>query len=92
MGELFAVLIRGFIFLLLFLLARSLWRSLLAGIRSAGNPQSATRKPPRVAAGELVKDPECGTYVPATASITGKVNGETLHFCSPECRDRYQAR
>lgn len=41
------------------------------------------------AAGELVKDPVCGTYVSLDDSITVR-DGETLHhFCSYECRDKF---
>jgi|SRR5271154_474167 len=41
--------------------------------------------------GELKKDPSCGTYISAATSIKEKVGGETLHFCSKECRDKYVA-
>ncbi len=42
-----------------------------------------------IANGELVKDPECGTYVDPEAAISVK-NGEDRHFfCSYECRDAY---
>jgi len=91
MGELIAVLFRGLIFLFLFLLVRSLLRSVFQGFRSA-LPDSTPRRPPAVPTSELKRDPVCGTYVSTAASITGKVNGETVYFCSPECRDRYRAR
>jgi YHS domain-containing protein len=41
--------------------------------------------------GELKKDPVCGTYIAAATSIKEKVGGQTFHFCSPECRDKYVA-
>ena len=41
--------------------------------------------------GELKKDPVCGTYVSAGAAVTKRVKGAVVHFCSPECRDKYQA-
>jgi YHS domain-containing protein len=44
---------------------------------------------PRTA--ELKKDPVCGTYVAADTSIREKVGGQTLHFCSQQCRDKYVA-
>jgi len=31
----------------------------------------------------------CGTYVAPDASLKRIVNGRVLHFCSPECRDKY---
>lgn len=43
----------------------------------------------KVATGEMVKDPECGTYIDAESSITVR-DGETIHrFCSYECRDAF---
>jgi YHS domain-containing protein len=41
--------------------------------------------------GELKKDPVCGTYIAAATSIREKVGGQTFHFCSQECRDKYVA-
>ena len=39
----------------------------------------------KVAAGEMVKDPECGTYV--------SVDGDKVYrFCSYECRDKFLER
>lgn len=50
--------------------------------RPAGTPQQPT-------GGPLKRDPVCGTYVPADNSVRKIVNGETLYFCSPECRNKY---
>ncbi len=41
--------------------------------------------------GELKKDPACGTYIAAATSIKETVGGQTFHFCSQECRDKYVA-
>jgi len=41
--------------------------------------------------GELKKDPVCGTYVAAASSIKETVAGQTIHFCSAQCRDKYVA-
>jgi YHS domain-containing protein len=41
--------------------------------------------------GELKRDPSCGTYISVATSIKEKVGGETFHFCSKECRDKYVA-
>ena len=41
--------------------------------------------------GELKKDPVCGTYIAAATSLQEKVGGQTFHFCSQECRDKYVA-
>jgi YHS domain-containing protein len=40
-------------------------------------------------AGELRKDPVCGTFVPVSTSLKRVVDGETVYFCSADCRDRY---
>jgi YHS domain-containing protein len=42
-------------------------------------------------AGELKKDPCCGTYVAASTSIQETVGSETFYFCSKACRDKYLA-
>lgn len=41
------------------------------------------------AAGELVKDPVCGTYVSLDDSITVRDGDEVYHFCSYDCRDKF---
>jgi len=80
--------------LLLFALIRSVLRELFGSKRPAASRhvQSQPAAPPPVfAGGELKKDPVCGTYVSVGASVTRTVNGELLHFCSKECRDKYRA-
>ena len=43
----------------------------------------------KVASGEMVKDPVCGTYVERDGSIRVR-EGEKVHvFCSYECRDKF---
>jgi YHS domain-containing protein len=70
----------------------------LKGVAEAMKPGSSTAPgaPPRPTnqvplTGELKKDPVCGTYIAAATSIKEKVGGQTLHFCSQECRDKYVA-
>jgi YHS domain-containing protein len=43
----------------------------------------------RAEAGELVKDPICGTYVSLDDSITIRDGEAVHHFCSYECRDKF---
>jgi len=76
--------------LLVFWLVRSALKSLFASLQSGGVPQNRTQPPPVSPGGELKKDPVCGTYVSTAASITQSVNGQVLHFCSKECRDKYR--
>ncbi len=43
----------------------------------------------KVASGEMVKDPTCGTYVEAESSISVRDGEATHRFCSYECRDAF---
>jgi YHS domain-containing protein len=68
----------------------------LKGVAEAMKPSSTAPGPPRSSnqiplTGELKKDPVCGTYIAAATSIQEKVGGQTFHFCSRECRDKYVA-
>ena len=81
--------------LLLVLFVRALIRSIFTGIRSAQSAQSARRSPeqpqPVSSGGELKRDPVCGTYVSTATSLSRKVDGGMVYFCSKECRDNYRA-
>ena len=77
--------------LLVFALLRSFFRSLFPAKREVSRQAPAASQPDVVAGGELKKDPVCGTYVSTGASVTRTVNGQLLHFCSKECRDKYRA-
>jgi YHS domain-containing protein len=77
--------------LLFFLLVRSVIKSIFG---SGGNAprrdvQPMPGPPPVVAGGELKKDPVCGTYVSTSVAVTRNVNGETVYFCSNECRNKF---
>jgi len=77
--------------LLVLFFLRAVLRSVLAAFRAASPPSRSRREPPTVSAGgELKKDPVCGTYVSTATSLTRTINGQVLHFCSPECRDKYR--
>ena len=81
--------------LLILFFLRAVFRSVFAVLRhtnprqaAAGGGGARRRDIPPVS--ELKKDPVCGTYVPAATSLTRTVNGSVVHFCSPECRDKYR--
>jgi len=77
--------------LLVFWFVRSALKSLFAAFHSSSAPPNRVQQPSPVSVGgELKKDPVCGTYVSTAASITDRVNGEVVHFCSAECRDKYR--
>ncbi len=52
---------------------------------------SAARDSGMESAGELRKDPVCGTFVPIATSLRRVVNGEAVYFCSADCRDRFRS-
>jgi hypothetical protein len=47
---------------------------------------------PEVVGGELVRDPQCGTYIPKARALTVGTGAEILYFCSAACRDAYGVR
>ena len=57
--------------------------------------KTALLKPPgpppeKTARGEeMEQDPECGTFIPRNDAVKGHHKGETVYFCSDECRDKY---
>ena len=55
------------------------------GARPAQRPQTVPLT------GELKKDPVCGTYTAAATALKQTIRGETVYFCSPQCRDKYVA-
>jgi YHS domain-containing protein len=42
--------------------------------------------------GELVRDPNCGMYVPKARALAVAVGPDTHYFCSAACRDAYRAK
>ena len=43
----------------------------------------------KIATGEMVKDPICGSYVDVDASIKVRDGKKLHHFCSYECRQKF---
>lgn len=86
------LLVRLVVPLLLFWLVRGILKSFFSGANSQV-AQKRVRPVPTSASlgGELKKDPVCGTYVSQDTAVTKRFNGQTLHFCSPACRDKYRA-
>jgi len=91
---------RAIFYLLLTVVVISVLKSIvgivLKGVSEAMKPGSTTPGTPRPSnqvplTGELKKDPVCGTYIAAASSIKETVAGQTIHFCSAQCRDKYVA-
>ncbi|MGO4880762.1 MAG: hypothetical protein ACLP59_08075 [Bryobacteraceae bacterium] len=77
--------------LLILWVVRNILRSLFGGVNARPSAKPVRRPPTVSAGGELKKDPVCGTYVSTDTSVTKRINGQTLYFCSPACRDKYRA-
>jgi len=45
-----------------------------------------------VSPGEMARDPECGMFVSTEVSRRLKRGGQTLHFCSDDCLEKYKRR
>ena len=100
------MLIRVLEFLVGFMLVVSVIRAVLgmimkaySGLSGTSSPQSGTRAagaPPRPqsspppAAGELKKDPVCGTFISVATAFQKFAGGQTHYFCSTECRDKFK--
>ena len=84
---------------ILFAIAISVVRSVVTMVQRAftgGRTQPTVRNAQRnqtapQSSTVLQQDPVCGTYVAIDSSLKRIVNGRVLHFCSPECRDKYSA-
>lgn len=76
--------------LILFLLVRNMIRGFFASAQSRRTVQQP-QSPPVPLGGELKKDPVCGTYVSAATALQEKIKGETVYFCSKECREKFKA-
>lgn len=69
----------GLLVVLLILLIRSFFPSLFQK-EGAGD------------ATEMVKDPNCDTYIPKTEAIERTIRGATRHFCSEKCAEEFSRK
>ena len=59
------------------------------GKKSGADKEERKARERKIASGELVKDPVCGTYVDVDASIKVRDGKVIHHFCSYECRKKF---
>ena len=65
---------------------------LITNDRGRKDKKEAKAKERKIAAGEMVKDPICGSYVDIDSSIKVR-DGQTVHhFCSYDCRQKFLDR
>ena len=79
-------------FVLLLIVVRLVWRFLASVVDGIAGPRRTTG----VAAGgagpvPLVRDPVCGPHVVRSRALTASAGGQTVWFCSEECRQRWLA-
>ena len=75
--------------ILVLLVARAFWR-LIDGIMEAAG--GAPRRRERSPAVKLVRDPVCGTHVPAARALSLTAGNVTHYFCSEQCRAEFRRR
>jgi uncharacterized protein len=69
-------------------------RLIVRGIYSLMGQRQMSRPPQSVAeraGGTLVRDPQCGTYIPESRALVLGRGADALHFCSTSCRDTWRA-
>lgn len=92
-------MVRAVLYIFLAVIVISFLRSILgilgkafSGFVGPGPAQRADTSAEPRKAGELKRDPVCGTYVSTATSIKRTVSGEVVHFCSAACSEKYQAK
>jgi hypothetical protein len=69
-------------------LVRLVMRALGGFFRARRAPAVPKAAPPaQVAAGELVRDRVCNTFLPRERALCATIGGRQEHFCSAACRD-----
>ncbi len=91
MGEFVGYLLDAIFALMMLRMLYGALRSFLAPRRA--NPGAGTSAPqPAAVGGQMVRDPECGMFVSTEVSHRLRKGGETLHFCSEDCLEKYRSR
>ena len=79
-------LLYAIIALVVLQLLRSLFRPRLPTVKPRS--RSTQRGPSEEV---LVRDPQCGVYLPMASGLKRRVRGEEHYFCSKECLESFQA-
>lgn len=91
-------MVRAVLYIFLAIILISLLRSIIGivgkGVAALFEADSSDRaasggSEPRKA-GELKRDPVCGTYVATETSVKKTVAGQVVHFCSAACSEKYK--
>jgi len=79
-----------FFLLILFLVIFTASSVLTAIWRLLGAPRKPTPREKSSRGEDMVRDPECGMFLPKGDALSASIAGETHFFCSAECRDQYR--
>jgi YHS domain-containing protein len=89
----FRLFFRFIVLLIIFAIIRYVITSVARFFSQVTNPPTQ-RQPSQATSGttggELKQDPVCGTFVPTATSVKMTINGELVHFCSADCRDKFK--
>jgi uncharacterized protein len=77
--------------LVILLIVRLVLRALFSRQLDARRPRPNKARTER-AGGELVRDPQCGTYIPKSRAVVVGHGARAVYFCSTTCRDNYEHR
>ena len=86
----FRLLLFGVIFALIRFIANRIFPGRFAPRPPVDGAASSSNVQPT--SGKMVRDPECGMYLAIPLAVQAKSQGETLYFCSEECRHKYFAK
>ena len=80
--------------LLILVVIRLVLRALYGFVRGSrsGGPARPPGQMRERAGGELVRDPNCGTFIPRNTAIAVGSGSAAKYFCSERCRDEFAAR
>ncbi len=79
--------------LILFLLLLFLIYTVFAALRQFLTGRSGKLPPEKTRRGEdMVRDPQCGVYLPRSEAVRKTIGGRPHYFCSKECRNAFREK
>lgn len=78
--------------LLILAVVRAVWRLARGVLEGAGYQRVEGPRQRQQAGVQLVRDPNCGTFVSPSSALTTRLAGQTHYFCSEKCRREYERR